>query len=94
MAPPSENVARNAELVYAEVGSRLSAVGYSVVELLDRRAGFGWQVGGGGRCVVNSDLRVLLHMGRDVTPAERRPGIPTVCQMRCAGVGGFDGLPP
>ena len=53
------------KLVCAEVGTRCSADGYSVFELLERRAGWGLQVGGGGRCVVNPDLRVLLHVDRD-----------------------------
>ena len=53
------------KLVYAEVGSRLSADGYSVVELLDRRTGCVVQVDGGGWCVVNPELLVMLHLGRD-----------------------------
>ena len=53
------------KLVYAEIGSRLSTGGYSVVELLDRRAGCGLQVGRGGRCVVTPEFRALLHMDPD-----------------------------
>ena len=62
-----EHGGHDVELIYAEVGSRLFADGYSVVELLDRRAGCGSQVGGGGRCVVNPELRVprLLHVNSD-----------------------------
>ena len=50
------------KLVYAEVGARLSAEGYSVVKLLT------WcvvQVDGGGWCVVNPELLVVLHVSRD-----------------------------
>ena len=53
------------KLVCAEVGWRLSAEVYSVVELLDRRTGFGFPVDGGGWCVVNPEILVLLHVDRD-----------------------------
>ena len=53
------------ELVYAEVSSRLSADGDSVVELLDGRPVWGLHVGGGGLCVVNPELRVMLRLDRD-----------------------------
>ena len=53
------------KLVNAEVGARLSAAGYSGVELLDRRAVWGLHVDGRGWCVFNPEHLVVLHVDHD-----------------------------
>ena len=56
------------QLVGTEVGTRFPAAGYSLIELLERRAGCGLHVGGGWRCILKPELLVLLHVGRYFRP--------------------------
>ena len=55
-------------LVGTEVGTRLSAAGYSFIKLLARRNGCGLHVVVGWRCVEQPELLVLLHVCRYFRP--------------------------